>query len=167
MDEGVVLPEGLTLNAQTGQITGIPTDTSDIFTFTVYAENDAGAASAIISISVRKGQCKAEGVFPVTDVDVVAEYQCSMQGSYVGTQTRACVLGAQDGEWKKASGFCTSVGTIVILIVIVIIVVVVVVFMLMRAGRKSKAVGGVKGKKTVKSSSVKKSDKKSAKSVKV
>ena len=105
-------------------------------------------------------------MFPLTEVDQVAVYQCSMQGSYVGTQKRACVLGEKDGEWKKASGFCTSVGTIVILIVIVIIVVVVVVFMLMRAGRKSKAVGGVKGKKAVKTSpTTKKNDKK--KNVKV
>jgi len=170
MDEGVVLPEGLTLNAQTGQITGIPTDTSDIFTFTVYAENDAGAASAIISISVRKGQCKAEGVFPVTDVDSLATYQCSMQGSYIGTQTRACVLGETDGVWQKASGYCMPVMMIVILVLVVIIIVVVVLFLLMRMGKKAKAVGGVKSAK--KSSKSTKSSKgsvkaKSSKNVKV
>ena len=165
-----MLPEGLTLNEKTGQISGIPTDTSDIFTFTVYAENDAGAASAIISISVRKGQCKAEGVFPVTDVDSLATYQCSMQGSYIGTQTRACVLGETDGVWQKASGFCMPVMMIVILVLVVIIIVVVVVFLLMRMGKKAKAVGGVKSAK--KSSKSTKSSKgsvkaKSSKNVKV
>ena len=103
----------------------------------------------------------------MTEVDQVATYECSMQGSYVGTQKRACVLGAQDGEWQKASGFCMSVAAIVILIVVAIVVILVVVLILMRMGGKAKAVGGVKGKKTVKSSSVKKSDKKSAKNVKV
>ena len=168
MDEGVVLPEGLTLNEKTGQITGIPTDTSDIFTFTVYAENDAGAASAIISISVRKGQCKAEGVFPVTDVDSLATYQCSMQGSYIGTQTRACVLGETDGVWQKASGFCMPVMMIVILVLVVIIIVVVVVFLLMRTGKKAKAVGGVKSAKKSSKSATKGSSKaKNSKNVKV
>ena len=153
MDEGSLLPEGLTLNEKTGEITGIPTDTSDIFTFTVYAENDSGATSTTISISVRKGQCKAEGVFPVTDVDKVAEYQCSMQGSYIGTQKRACVLGEEDGVWQKATGYCMPVMLIVLLVVVVIVIVVVVVFLLMRSGKKAKAVGGVKSaKKTSKGS---------------
>ena len=168
MDEGVVLPEGLTLNEKTGQISGIPTDTSDIFTFTVYAENDAGAASAIISISVRKGQCKAEGVFPVTDVDSLATYQCSMQGSYIGTQTRACVLGETDGVWQKASGFCMPVMAIVLLVLAVIIIVVVVLFLLMRTGKKAKAVGGVKSAKKSSKSATKGSSKaKNSKNVKV
>ena len=95
-------------------------------------------------------------------MDQVAEYQCSTQGSYVGSQKRACKLGEKDGVWQKASGFCMSVGTIVILIVIAIIVVVVVVFLLTRAGRKTKAVGGVKGKKTTKTTT-----KKPTKNVKV
>ena len=167
IDEGVQLPAGLTLNKETGVISGTPTDVSDVASYVIFGENPDGAGSATIQISVRKGRCNAEGVFPVTEVDQVATYECSMQGSYVGTQTRACVLGAQDGEWQKASGFCMSVAAIVILIVIAIVVILVVVFILMRMGGKAKAVGGVKGKKTVKSSSVKKSDKKSVKNVKV
>ena len=167
IDEGVQLPAGLTLNKETGVISGTPTDVSDVASYVIFGENPDGAGSATIQISVRKGRCNAEGVFPVTEVDQVATYECSMQGSYVGTQKRACVLGAQDGEWQKASGFCMSVAAIVILIVVAIVVILVVVLILMRMGGKAKAVGGVKGKKTVKSSSVKKSDKKSAKSVKV
>ena len=168
MDEGVVLPEGLTLNEKTGQITGTPTDTSDISSYTIYGENSAGATSTTISISVRKGQCKAEGVFPVTDVDSLATYQCSMQGSYIGTQTRACVLGETDGVWQKASGFCMPVMMIVILVLVVIIIVVVVVFLLMRMGKKAKAVGGVKSaKKSSKSTKGSLKAKGSSKGVKV
>ena len=90
-----------------------------------------------------------------------------MQGSYVGTQKRACVLGKKDGEWQKASGFCMPVVMIVLLVVVVIIIVAVVVFLIMRTTRTAKAVGGVKGKSR-KSSSKKGVEKKpSAKVVKV
>ena len=68
-----------------------------------------------------------------------------MQGSYVGTQKRACVLGKKDGEWQKATGFCMPVFAIVVIVVVVIIVIAVVVLILSRS-RKTKAVGGVKGK---------------------
>ena len=167
IDEGIQLPAGLSLNKETGEISGTPTDVADFTSYTIFGENPDSAGSATISISVRKGRCNAEGVFPVTEVDTVATYECSMQGSYVGKQTRACVLGATDGEWQKASGFCMSVATIVILIVVALIVIFVVVFILMRMGGKAKAVGGVKGKKTSKATAAKKSDKKSSKSVKV
>ena len=168
VDEGVQLPEGLSLDATTGAISGKPTTAQELTSFTVYAENPTGAVSVVITMTIRKGECKAEGVFPKTEVGTVAKYECSMQGSYVGTQTRACVLGESDGVWQKASGFCMSVASIVILIFFVIIVIVVVVFILMRMGGKAKAVGGVKGKKSSKTSSRKASEKKgSIKTVKV
>ena len=107
LDEGVVLPEGLTLNEKTGQISGIPTVTSDVTTFTVFAENESGAASTTVSISIRKGQCMAEGVFPMTEVGIVAEYDYTTQGTYTGTLKRACVLGETDGEWQEMTGSCT------------------------------------------------------------
>ena len=148
IDEGVELPAGLTLDETTGELSGTPTDVSAVTSFTIYAENPGAASSTTIEISVRKGRCNAEGVFPLTDVGEIAEYPCSMQGSYVGTQKRACVLGERDGVWEKATGYCMSIGTIVIVIVLAILVIVIVVFILMRAGRKRKAVGGVKGKKS-------------------
>ena len=114
-----------------------------------------------INIQVKKGECLADGVFPKTPVGTVAEYQCSSQGSYVGTQKRACVLGATNGEWMKATGFCMSMALIVILIFIVIVVIVLVVFLLARKFSKAKAVGGVKGsKKNSTKSSTKSSSKK-------
>ncbi|KNB41357.1 hypothetical protein JH06_5468 [Blastocystis sp. subtype 4] len=147
IDTGVFLPAGLTLNSQTGEISGNPTVTQELTTYTIYAENQSGATQTTIGIQVRKGLCIAEGVFPVTEVGTVAEYDCSSQGSYVGTQKRACVLGSEDGEWKKASGVCMPIVTMVLVIVVVIVIVVVVVFLLVRTGKKAKAVGGVKGRK--------------------
>ena len=167
LGDGLVLPEGLTLNQQTGEISGIPTDTSDMGSYTIYAENPTSAVTVNLDISVRKGRCNAEGVFPLTEVDQVAEYPCSMQGNYVGTQKRACVLGETDGVWQKASGFCTSIGTIVILIVVAVLVIAAIVFILVRAGRKSKAVGGVKGKKSSKAAASKKGAEKKSKNLKV
>ena len=90
-------------------------------------------------------------VFPVTYVGETAVYECSSQGSYVGTQKRACILGSEDGEWQKASGVCMPIVVIVIAVIVVIMIIAIVVFLLMRTGKKAKAVGGVKGK-TVKKS---------------
>ncbi|KNB41318.1 hypothetical protein JH06_5406 [Blastocystis sp. subtype 4] len=152
IDTGVFLPAGLTLNSQTGEISGNPTNTQELTAYTIYAENQSGATQTTIGIQVRKGKCIAEGVFPVTEVGTVAEYDCASQGSYVGTQKRACVLGVTDGEWQKASGICMPIVTIVLVVVVAIVIIVVVVFLLVRTGTKAKAVGGIKGgKKSTKS----------------
>lgn len=58
--------------------------------------------------------------------------------------------GEKDGEWQKVSGFCMSVVSLVVIIIVVIVVVVVIVLILVNASKKTKAVGGVKGKKTQK-----------------
>ena len=163
----VPLPEGLKIDAKTGEITGTPVAEMDTKTFTVRAKNPAGETFTVITISVRKGYCAPEGVFERTFVGEIAVYDCAMQGSYVGTQKRACLLGKKDGEWQKASGFCMPVVAIVLIVIVVIIIIVVVVFLLMRTGRTAKAVGGVKGK-SGKTSSKKTAPKKtSTKAVKV
>ena len=166
MQDSTPLPEGLTLNPTTGEITGTPIALMDTKTFTVRAKNPAGETYVTITISVRKGYCQPEGVFERTPVGEVAEYQCAMQGSYVGTQKRACVLGKKDGEWQKASGFCMPVMAIVLIVVVVIIIIAVVVFLLMRTTRSAKAVGGVKGK-SAKSAKKAPAKKTSTKAVKV
>ena len=166
MQDSTPLPEGLKIDAKTGEITGIPIAVMDTKTFTVRAKNPAGETFVEITIMVRKGRCAPEGVFERTNVGEIAVYQCSQQGSYVGTQKRACLLGKKDGEWQKATGFCMPVVMIVLLVVVVIIIIAVVVFLLMRTTRSAKAVGGVKGKsgKSAKKTATKKP---SAKAVKV
>ena len=151
LDELSILPDGLHLDEKTGKIYGTPKEETELQAYTVYGKNSAGTTMTTINIQVKKGECLADGVFPKTPVGTVAEYQCSSQGSYVGTQKRACVLGATNGEWMK----------IVILIFIVIVVIVLVVFLLARKFSKAKAVGGVKGsKKNSTKSSTKSSSKK-------
>ena len=174
LDELSILPDGLHLDEKTGKIYGTPKEEMELQAYTVYGKNSVGTTMTTINIQVKKGECLADGVFPKTPVGTVAEYQCSSQGSYVGTQKRACVLGATNGEWMKATGFCMSMALIVILIFIVIVVIVLVVFLLARKFSKAKAVGGVKGSKknstklSTKSSSKKGLEKKtSQKAVKV
>ena len=145
MQDSTPLPDGLTLNEQKGEITGKPIAQLNTKTFTVRAENPVGQTYVAITISVRKGYCMPEDVFERTDVGETAVFQCALQGSYVGTQKRACVLGEKDGEWQKASGFCMPVMVIVLIVVVVIVIIAVVVFLLMRT-RSKKAVDGVKGK---------------------
>ena len=142
------LPAGLTFDTTTGEISGTPTTTMPVKSFSVYAHNPKASTMAEITLEVRVGHCLAEGVFPTTNVGETAVYQCSISGSYVGSQKRACVLGEKDGVWQKATGFCMPVMAIVLIVVVVIVIIAVVVFLIVRTTRKSKAVGGVKkGKK--------------------
>ena len=151
MDSLTPLPAGLTLNQATGEITGTPTEEVKSKVYTIYAANPEKSAFTTISINIRKGVCLAEGDFPQTEVGKVAVYPCSEKGSYIGTQERACILGAVDGEWQSITGFCMSIGIIVIIILVAILIIAVVVFILIKSGKKGKktkmAKAGKKGGK--------------------
>ena len=166
LDEGSTLPSGLTLDPTTGVISGNAQIEQDDRAYVIYGSNAVGATSTTVYISVRKGRCMAEGNFETTEVGKVAEYDCSLAGAYVGTQKRACVLGTRDGEWQRISGYCMPIFMIVLLVVVVIVIVMAVVFVLMRS-RKTKAVGGVKGKRVAKAAPKKNQNKNTTKKVKV
>ena len=121
----------------------------------MFADNKSGVMSFTIAISVRIGMCKAESLLQETPVGETAEYKCSERGSYIGTQKSACVLGATDGEWQKATGFCMSIAVLTIVIVVVVLVIAVTVFLLVRHSRKSRSKGSVKSKKASKSKNMK------------
>ena len=157
MQEDTPLPDGLTIDEKTGVISGKPSKLQDAVLYTVRGKNPKGETFVSLAITVRKGSCPPEGVFDTTPVGETAVYQCSKQGSYVGSQKRACVLGKKDGEWQQASGFCVPVYGIVILILVIILIIVVVVFLVMRTTHKAKATGGVKGK-TMKATKTAKKD---------
>lgn len=140
LDTNVNLPDGLSLDPTTGVISGTPSSEFPFTAFSIYGKNPQGAAVTTISIAVRSGECAAEGNFQKTTVGETAVYECSRQGSYIGTLQRQCTLGESDGVWEKTSGMCIPVVGIVIVIVFVIIVIVVVVFLIIRK-TKSKKVG--------------------------
>ena len=156
MAENTFLPAGLMLNTQTGEISGVPTEQSDLRTYTIYGKNQAGVTFSTINISVKKGTCKADGNFPTTEVGTVYVYDCALGGSYVGTQKRACTLGEKDGEWQGISGFCAPTAVIIVLVIVAIIIIAVVVFIIVRVNGKARAVGGVKGKSSKTAGSQKK-----------
>ncbi|KNB41313.1 hypothetical protein JH06_5807 [Blastocystis sp. subtype 4] len=109
IDTGVTLPAGLTLNSQTGEISGIPTVTCDLTFFTISAENESGTTQAMLSIEVRKGRCIAEGRFPTIEVGQEAVIECSSLGDYTSTLRRACILGSEDGVWQQTTGKCIPI----------------------------------------------------------
>ena len=161
MQGSTPLPDGLTLNERTGEITGKPIAIMDTTAFTVRAENPKGEAYVVVTISVRKGYCLSEDVFERTDVGETAVYECSRQGSYVGTRKRRCVLGAKDGEWQKTSGYCMPMMVFMLILVVGICFVVEAVIVVMTVIRYVKTTGGMKdrNKKTMKKVAPKKTTK--------
>ena len=145
LENNAVLPDGLMLDNSTGVISGTPRNVTELKTFTVIGQNPSGVSSVEVSISVRIGECLADGVWPKTPVDSIAVYDCKVQGSYFGTQKRICVLGKQDGEWREVSGVCISYLIIIVVVVVVVIILVVLVLLLVKIIKRKKAVKGVKG----------------------
>ena len=146
LGENTVLPAGLTLNTQTGEISGIPTQESALNTYTIYGRNQKATTNVVINISVKKGTCVADGFFPITNVGEEYTYSCASGGAYVGTQKRTCYLGESNGEWGPISGFCMHIGLLIAIVLVVVVIVLVIVFFIVRVSRKTKAVGGVRGK---------------------
>ena len=110
LGEGISLPEGLTLNYMTGEITGVPTEMSSMKTYTIYGKNQDGVTYTTITISVRMATCKAEGMFPTSDVGTsFLITDCASQGDYEGEIRRVCVMGSTDGVWETV-GECKPIG---------------------------------------------------------
>ena len=160
LDSASSLPAGVSLDPTTGVISGVPTAPMDKQEVIIHGTNPQGATFVKLMIFARKGFCYPEGSFPLTYVGEEATYDCALDGNYVGTRSRACVLGTKDGEWMKAKGFCASVMLIVVLVVVVVVIIVVAIFLLMRVTKKRKAVGGKKSAKVTKVPKEKKNEKK-------
>ena len=123
VDEQAELPKGVTLDARSGVISGVPEEARNRTEYTIYGRNANGAASVVVAITVREPFCAEDGVFPATEIGVTQSFACSRNGAYIGTLKRECRLGIKDGEWGKERGLCLPVGVVVALVVIVLLVV--------------------------------------------
>jgi large-conductance mechanosensitive channel len=132
------LPAGLTLDEVTGEITGIPTDIQDSAIYTITGTNPSGATLTIISISIREGICETDDLFETTTVGNIVTVECSLRGSYIGSQQRECKLGETDGEWQEITGTCISVVLIAVLIIVVVLIICIIIFIIVRSAKKSK-----------------------------
>ena len=147
MNDNATLPRGLSLDEQSGVISGVPLESMDVREYVVVGSNPGGVTTASLMISVRVGSCVADSGFPVTPVNEIAVNDCSYYGNYIGRQTRLCALGVSDGEWGKTKGMCVPVVLIVVVILVAVLLIAGIVWILIRSSHKRMAVGGVKGKK--------------------
>ena len=121
LEEGVTLPEGLSLDPITGEIAGIPTALSDSKAYTIHGKNARSATFVEIVISVQKGYCAPDGVFDRTNVGETVVVNCWNQQRFsVGVKWRSCVLGKKNGEWQRPMGICVS--PVVLSLVLVVVV---------------------------------------------
>ena len=121
LEEGVTLPEGLSLDPITGEIAGIPTALSDSKAYTIHGKNARSATFVEIAISVQKGYCAPDGVFDRTNAGETVVVNCWNQQRFsVGVKWRSCVLGKKNGEWQRPMGICVS--PVVLSLVLVVVV---------------------------------------------
>ena len=144
------LPEGLSINENTGVISGIPTTELNTTAFVVYAKNDKGMVPVSLKLTVRKGRCNAEGFFPATVVGETAIVKCSQQGHYMGTMHRKCFLGEKDGIWGITEGRCFAIPMVVTVTVLGIVIVAGIVYIAIKIHRRKPTPG--KAKKSLLSS---------------
>ena len=71
MQEDTPLPEGFTMNAETGEITGKATAEMEVTNLVVVGKNPKGVKVVVILIRVRKGPCPSEGVLESVAVPVL------------------------------------------------------------------------------------------------
>ena len=85
-------------------------------------------------------------------------YNCSNDGSILGTIERACVLGETDGEWQIISDSCLPASrtvnmlVIAIVVIVVVVVVVIVIIIIVCVKRRTKSVGSAGGRLSSKKS---------------
>ena len=148
LDPEVVLPQGIALDKETGEIAGSPLVATDAMAFTVYAKNPGNVVAVVITIYTRVGVCKPNGLFPTTEVGVTAVYPCSKKGLYLGEQRSECILGTQDGEWGHIQGTCVSIIEICVVIAVIVVAVAAFFIFLFVKRLQSKRVKRVRGRRS-------------------
>ena len=107
----------LSLDELSDEISGIPLVESDKRMYRRMGENRDGVGSVEIEIMARRGVCKDEGLYREVEVGGEVRVDCSGDGLYIGYEKKRCVLGEEDGVWKKDRRVCVRVSVIILLIV--------------------------------------------------
>ena len=100
------LPNGLSLNQDTGLISGKGEVLSDSTTYTVSASNIGGSTETVISLSVVKAICEKTSDLEATSVDEEVSVVCGVKG----TSVYKCVLSSDgvNAEWSVPDEWCET-----------------------------------------------------------
>ena len=95
------LPAGLTLDPQSGMISGTPMEGRNSAVYTVTASNQDNSSTATITIEVRVPMCPADGEWDTLERGLIAYLDCSGTS---GVRTRTCGESKTDRNpaWKPA-----------------------------------------------------------------
>lgn len=106
VDLDTPLPEGLMFNTTTGAVTGTVTTVFSPTNYTIYGRNGVITVHVSLSLSARLAECPESDGFPRSSAGSFYIRKCESIGDYVGIQSRACLVGEEDGEWSPIVGEC-------------------------------------------------------------
>ncbi|KAK8805736.1 hypothetical protein WA158_002392 [Blastocystis sp. Blastoise] len=99
------LPNGLAFNTQNGLISGTPTVSSALASYTISVSNPTGVATASVSIIINISYCTADGEWSQIEAGQSSTLPCSDATNYEGTRTRSCSI-AYPAIWSSVVDSC-------------------------------------------------------------
>ena len=100
------LPVGLSFSTTNGQITGTPTQETEVTSLTITAANPDKQTQVTLSISVSIFKCAAEGVWPETEAGQTVTRDCDDMTLKEGSISRACVTSGYNVAWADPVDSC-------------------------------------------------------------
>ena len=100
------LPVGLSFSTTNGQITGTPTQETEVTSLTLTAANPDKQTQVTLSISVSIFKCAAEGVWPETEAGQTVTRDCDDMTLKEGSISRACVTSGYNVAWADPVDSC-------------------------------------------------------------
>ena len=100
------LPAGLSFSSANGQISGTPTQETELATVTITASNPDKQTQVTLAISVSIFKCAAEGVWPETEAGQTVTRDCDDMTLKEGSISRACVSSGYGVSWADPVDSC-------------------------------------------------------------